>query len=222
MISSPFTIYFAHGQESGPWGTKIRRLADEAKALGHGVESPDYSDLKEPEPRVERLLGLHPETQAPLVLVGSSLGGWVSLKASEKLRPAGLFLLAPAVGLDVFSEASPPPHSGTCEIVQGWRDDVVPPEGVIHFAEQHRCTLHLLDSGHRLTDQLGRIVELFTQFLSNLSPLPDADDPAAHGSRSRRPISSARPSKTNAHPFPASEGALSSVAVWNPAVAGGW
>ena len=177
MISSPFTIYFAHGQESDPWGTKIRRLADEAKALGHGVESPDYSDLKEPEPRVERLLGLHPETQAPLVLVGSSLGGWVSLKASEKLRPAGLFLLAPAVGLDVFSEASPPPHSGTCEIVQGWRDDVVPPEGVIHFAEQHRCTLHLLDSGHRLTDQLGRIAELFTQFLSNLSPFPDANDP---------------------------------------------
>jgi pimeloyl-ACP methyl ester carboxylesterase len=177
MISSPFTIYFAHGQESGPWGAKIRRLADEAKALGHGVESPDYSDLKEPEPRVERLLGLHPETQAPLVLVGSSLGGWVSLKASEKLRPAGLFLLAPAVGLDVFSEASPPPHSGTCEIVQGWRDDIVPPEGVIHFAEQHRCTLHLLDSGHRLTDQLGRVVELFTQFLSNLNPFPDANDP---------------------------------------------
>ena len=177
MTSSPFTIYFAHGQESDPWGTKIRRLADEAKALGHGVESPDYSDLKEPEPRVERLLRLHPETQAPLVLVGSSLGGWVSLKASEKLRPAGLFLLAPAVGLDVFSEASPPPHSGTCEIVQGWRDDDVPPEGVIHFVEQHRCTLHLLDSGHRLTDQLGRIAELFTQFLSNLSPFPDANDP---------------------------------------------
>jgi len=183
MSNSPFTIYFAHGQESGPWGTKIQRLADKAKALGHGVESPDYSDLKEPEPRVERLLGLHPETQAPLVLVGSSLGGWVSLKASEKLRPVGLFLLAPAVGLDVFSEASPPPHSGTCEIVQGWRDDVVPPKGVIHFAGQHRCILHLLDSGHRLTDQLDRIVELFTQFLSNLSQFPDNNDPRSEWER---------------------------------------
>jgi len=204
MANETFTIYFAHGQESGPWGTKIRRLAKEAKALGHRVESPDYSDLKAPEPRVERLLGLHPELQAPLVLVGSSLGGWVSLKASEKLRPSGLFLLAPAVGMEVFSEASPPPHSGVCEVVQGWRDEVVPPDGVIRFAEQHRCTLHLLDSGHRLTDQLDRIAGLFTQFLSNLSKPLEASDSRSEWEREQEANFQRKTLENQRPPFPRS------------------
>ena len=36
-------IYFAHGKESGPWGSKIKRLAGIAKDLGCAVESIDYT-----------------------------------------------------------------------------------------------------------------------------------------------------------------------------------
>jgi len=202
MAQKTLTLYFAHGQESGPWGTKIRRLAEEAQALGHVVESPDYSDLREPEPRVTRLQELLPAPPDHLVLVGSSLGGWVSLKASEALRPAGLFLLAPAVGLEVFSEASPPPHAGTCEIVQGWRDDVVPPEGVIAFAQQHRCALHLLDSGHRLTDQLDCIAELFTRFLTRLSQPPKPTDPRSEWEREQEANFQRKTLENQRPPFP--------------------
>ena len=39
--------FFAHGKESGPWGSKILHLAEGAKKMGLEVESPDYRDLLE-------------------------------------------------------------------------------------------------------------------------------------------------------------------------------
>ena len=72
-------VYFAHGKESGPWGSKIRHLASIAEANGYEVVSPDYSALPDPEARVKHLLELlsqEPETST-IVLVGSSMGGYV-------------------------------------------------------------------------------------------------------------------------------------------------
>ena len=89
------TVFFAHGKESGPWGSKIMALADLARKRGYRVESPDYSDLMDADKRVERLLGLCGENGAD-VLVGSSMGGYVSTVASSVIKPKGLFLMAPA------------------------------------------------------------------------------------------------------------------------------
>jgi hypothetical protein len=38
-------VIFSNGKESGPWGTKIRTLADIAKAHGHEVDSIDYTGI---------------------------------------------------------------------------------------------------------------------------------------------------------------------------------
>ena len=51
----------------------------------------------DPNQRVEKLFELQPQASENLVLVGSSMGGYVSARASEKLKPQGLFLLAPAI-----------------------------------------------------------------------------------------------------------------------------
>lgn len=51
-------VIFAHGKESGPWGSKIKHLAAIADSLGAMVMSPDYSDLADPDARVERLRDL--------------------------------------------------------------------------------------------------------------------------------------------------------------------
>ena len=48
-------VYFSHGKESGPWGTKIKRLAVIAEERGCAVESVDYTDTMDPDLRVERL-----------------------------------------------------------------------------------------------------------------------------------------------------------------------
>ena len=67
-------VIFAHGKESGPWGSKIRFLASIAERFGARVISPDYSDLSDPDVRVRRLLDmpLNTSESSPLVLVGSS------------------------------------------------------------------------------------------------------------------------------------------------------
>ena len=45
-ISPPSTlVVFAHGKESGPWGSKIKHLAALAGQRGAQVLSPDYAQL---------------------------------------------------------------------------------------------------------------------------------------------------------------------------------
>ena len=74
-------IHFVHGKESGPWGTKIRHLADIAREMGYDVESLDYSSTFDPETRVE-MLANSCHTRPAQYLVGSSMGGWVAMTAS--------------------------------------------------------------------------------------------------------------------------------------------
>ena len=116
------TVYFAHGQESGPWGTKIKRLAQVAENLNFRVFSPDYSGIKSGYGRVEKLLSLQPSATEQLILVGLSMGSWVSLYASEKLKPKGLFLMASAVGLENLEPTSPKPIAEKTLMVHGWND----------------------------------------------------------------------------------------------------
>ncbi|MGH8540495.1 MAG: alpha/beta hydrolase, partial [Stenotrophobium sp.] len=42
-MTSRNLVCFAHGKESGPWGTKITHLAEVARGHGYEVMSPDYS-----------------------------------------------------------------------------------------------------------------------------------------------------------------------------------
>nr|VFK15351.1 MAG: Predicted esterase of the alpha/beta hydrolase fold [Candidatus Kentron sp. LPFa] len=161
-------IYFSHGQESGPWGTKIQYLADIARRQGFDVESPDYSHIPDPEERVERLLELVPENEGKLILVGSSAGGYVSAVAAETLHPTGLFLLAPAVQLRGFGKRNPQPQAEHRWVVHGWNDAVVAAESVICFARQHKMRLHMLDGDHRLMGVLPSVGDLFQLFLQEI------------------------------------------------------
>ena len=135
-------VYFAHGQESGPWGTKIKRLAQVAENLNFRVVSPDYSGIKSSYGRVEKLLSLQPSASEQLILFGSSMGSWVSLCASEKLKPQGLFLMASAVGIDNLEPNSPRPFAEKTLLVHGWDDEVVPVENAINFARNYQVSLH--------------------------------------------------------------------------------
>ncbi|MFE8071241.1 YqiA/YcfP family alpha/beta fold hydrolase [Marinobacteraceae bacterium S3BR75-40.1] len=162
-MSEPLVI-FSHGQESGPWGSKIRRLADVATARGFAVESIDYTDLKDPEARVKRLCERAPAA-TPLILAGSSMGGYVAARASATLEVTGLFLLAPAFGLERYNLPTPPLRAPKCTIVHGWDDEVVPVAPVIEQARAARAELHVVPDGHRLIDSLDLIADWFEQFL---------------------------------------------------------
>lgn len=158
-------IYFAHGKESGPWGSKIRCLAEVAKARGIGVKSIDYTDLMNPEKRVERLVETLKTETDEVLLVGSSMGGYVSLVASEKVPVHGVFLLAPALYLEGYEQQSYISNSEVA-IVHGWSDEVIPPENSVSYARQADCTLHLIPGDHRLNSSLDHVEALFRLFLT--------------------------------------------------------
>ena len=159
-------IVFAHGKESGPWGSKIRRLADVGKRYGAEVISPDYADLQSPDRRVDRLLALALPAHDQLILVGSSMGGYVSIIASGALHASGLFLMAPAIGLPGYDEQVPTTATRQICIVHGWNDDVVPVRKVFDFAKQHKAELHIFDADHALHSCLDRLEDLFIAFLN--------------------------------------------------------
>ena len=161
------TVIFSHGQESGPWGSKIRAMSERVKEMGCNADSIDYQGIADPTARVEKLLRECSDINDSLILVGSSMGGHVATAAAEKLGAAGLFVLAPAFYMEGYEDLTPPPPSMPICIVHGWHDDIVPVENSIRYARKCSATLHLVDGDHRLTDNIGEINEYLTQFMKN-------------------------------------------------------
>ena len=162
------TVVFSHGKESGPWGAKITAMAAAVRDLDLGVESVDYRGMEDPAQRVEKLLAVARELPGPLALVGSSMGGHVAAAAASRLDAAALFLLAPAFYMPGFEKYTPQGVTAPTAIVHGWHDAVVPVDNSIRWAREHRAALHILDSDHRLEDQIGVICILLRSFLTAL------------------------------------------------------
>ena len=171
-------VIFSHGQESGPWGTKIRAMSERAKALGCNVDSIDYQGIADPTERVEKLIQECTSISEPLILVGSSMGGHVATAAADALNAAGLFVLAPAYYMEGYEELTPLPPSMPIAIVHGWHDDIVPVENSIRYARGCSASLHLLDGDHRLTENIEAINDHLEQFIRNISDI--------HGARGKQ------------------------------------
>jgi pimeloyl-ACP methyl ester carboxylesterase len=168
MTGDAGAVYFNHGLESGPWGDKITRLAEIARARGLRAESIDYSGIRDANRRVEMLLASDAGRHRPLVLVGSSMGSYVAAVASASLRPKGLFLLAPAFYVPGFPIQEPAPHADEVALVHGWKDDLIPVENSLRYARKFEASLHLVDSDHRLSSQLPLIASIFDAFLNKV------------------------------------------------------
>ncbi len=162
------TVIFSHGQESGPWGTKIRAMAEQVEDLGCAVGSVDYQGIVDPTERVHKLVMECRDIDGPLLLVGSSMGGHVATAAAAELGVAGLFVLAPAYYMPGYEELTPTPPNLPIAIVHGWRDDVVPVENSIRFASQCHAELHVLDGDHRLTENIDEINYYLGRFIEKI------------------------------------------------------
>jgi pimeloyl-ACP methyl ester carboxylesterase len=163
------TVVFSHGKESGPWGAKITAMSEVVRELGLGVESVDYRGMDDPAARVQKLIQVGQELGTPMVLAGSSLGGHVSAAAAANLKPRGLFLLAPAFYMPGYEQYTPQDVPAPTAIVHGWHDDIVPVTSSIRWAREHNAELHILNSGHRLEDQIPAILTLLRAFLRSLT-----------------------------------------------------
>ena len=177
-------IIFSHGKESGPWGSKITKLANIGKAQGFTVDSIDYSNIASPDERVKKLNDYLANETQPYILVGSSMGGYVSLVATQTNqplnkplnKPLGVFLLAPALFMANYQQQTYTTNFNNIEIVHGWSDDIIPVEHAIKYARQAQCTLHLIDGDHRLNSSIEQVIELFGSFLLKTKTLYECMD----------------------------------------------
>ena len=159
------TVVFSHGQESGPWGTKINAMAEAVKSLGCSADSVDYQGIADPTERVDKLIDYCEPIADTLILVGSSMGGHVATAAADRVGAAGLFVLAPAFYVPEFEALTPSAPAMPMTIVHGWNDDIVPVENSIRYASECKATLHVVDGDHRLTANIDEINYYLTRFV---------------------------------------------------------
>ena len=162
------TVIFSHGQESGPWGTKIRAMAELVRSIGCKADSIDYRGIADPAERVQKLIAACSGIDDALVLAGSSMGGHVATAAATAVNARGLFVLAPAYYMPGFEQLTPTAPAIPICIVHGWNDDVVPVENSIRFAAACKAELHVLDGDHRLTANIDEINYYLKRFIETL------------------------------------------------------
>ncbi len=160
-------VIFSHGKESGPEGSKIKQLAEIARSFGCSVESIDYREIADPDLRVNKLLNYLSNLEEEILLVGSSMGGYVSLVASAEVKTQGVFLLAPALFIDGYKVQNYPDNPKVA-IVHGWSDDVIPADNSIQYAQKANCSLHLIAGDHRLNSSIEAVKRLFKSYLQDL------------------------------------------------------
>ncbi len=163
-----YQIIFSHGKESGPYGVKITAMTEVADNLGIDSVSLDYQGMDDPEHRVEKLVKHARQYSKKLILVGSSMGAYVSIRASQQLHLAGLFLLAPAVYMPGYESQNMTAAADMVMTMHGWQDEIVPVENAIQFAGEQGSDILLVHDDHVLRHSLPRICREFKTFLQEV------------------------------------------------------
>jgi pimeloyl-ACP methyl ester carboxylesterase len=168
-------IILSHGSDSGPDATKVSALAVLAESLGWSTQRPDYREddalghAGSVAPRIARLRAALEAQAAPPVLVGSSMGAFVSGLASLERPVAGLFLLATPASIPGYGAAFDLRQDVPTQLIHGWRDELCPLDELYEFAGRRQLPLLVLDDDHRLGASLDTIAGQFRLFLDTLA-----------------------------------------------------
>lgn len=170
----PGHVILSHGTDSGPDATKVSALARVAESLGWTTFKPDFREddargrAGAVAPRVARLVAAMRGAACPLVLVGSSMGAFVSGLASLWAPCDGLFLIALPVaipGCPALDAARGVPGM----LVHGYRDDLCPVDASVAFARERGIPSLLLDDDHRLANHVALLECAFGLFLKTVA-----------------------------------------------------
>lgn len=160
------TMVFSHGLDSSPQALKIQWLQPVAMAAGWQVEAPDYGDASA-EARVDQLCEVLAGLEQP-ALVGSSLGGAVSVFAAQRVAVSGLFLMVPAVYWPGYEDLSYTCEAPVIEVVHAWHDSVVPLAQVLRWAQEHSAPMRIVNDDHVLHQSRAALEDQFKHFLNRL------------------------------------------------------
>ena len=162
------TIIFSHGKDGSPHGRKAVLFAELAADLNAHLAIPDYRSTSSMEHRIDMLVSLIPQ-QGQTILVGSSLGGYLSIMASHRVCVDGIVLLAPALGLPGYNPGKPDIKCPNSLIIHGWKDTVIPAERVFEYAKRRDgLQLTLVDDDHRLHESFHIIRATFILFMQRI------------------------------------------------------
>ena len=168
-------IILSHGSDSAPDATKVSTLAALAETLGWRTQRPDYraDDARgyagSVAPRIARLRATVEALDTPPLLVGSSMGAFVSGLVSLDVPVAGLLLLATPSTIPGQVRPFDLRRGVPTLLIHGWRDEICPLAGVHAFAAQRRLPLLVLDDDHRLSASMDAIAAQFRQLLDQLA-----------------------------------------------------
>jgi predicted alpha/beta-hydrolase family hydrolase len=171
----PGHVILSHGSDSGPDATKVSALAKVAESMGWTSERPDYREDDALghsgciTPRVARLHDRIAASSTQPVLVGSSMGSFVSGLASLEVPVAGLFLLATPAVIPGSDYAFDVRLDVPTLLVHGWQDDVCPLDDIYEFAMRRSLPLLVLDDDHRLSAHVDAIARQFGLFLEQMA-----------------------------------------------------
>lgn len=145
-------LYFFHGQESAPWGTKSLAL----KEVFPDIISPDFQKMEVP----ERLIKAEEVTrgQSNIFVVGSSLGGLLAalLYHHYPERFQGYLLLAPAIELPEGQLIDKAPEKSA--MIYGQQDTIISSDAIHDYAKTYSMELVLVEDDHRLANTIEQIV----------------------------------------------------------------
>jgi uncharacterized protein len=99
MLSNPLRVLYLHGFASSPGSRKARFFSEQLQKLGFTVEIPDLAQGNFERLTISRQLSVihHAVRQEPVILMGSSLGGYLAaLYAASHPEVRKLVLMAPA------------------------------------------------------------------------------------------------------------------------------
>lgn len=161
-----YTVVYIHGLCSDPWGTKpeeIKRICLSEnlnfmrfELAGHGSDRDNYANVDFNDWKRQTLQILDMLTLGKVLLVGSSIGGWLSLLAAEERpeRVAGVITLAAAPDCqdDLYARSFSKEQAEQLE--QGGRLEVAVPGFTYIFTKK------LIDSC-RAHQTLGRPLDIF-------------------------------------------------------------
>ncbi|WP_266159364.1 alpha/beta hydrolase [Dyella silvatica] len=167
----PGHVILSHGSDSGPGATKVSALAELAEAMGWVTTRPDYREddkrgyAGSVAPRIARLHAHIQALKAPPVLVGSSMGAFVSGLVSLDVPVAGLFLLATPALIPGYEKAFDLRKQVPTLLMHGQQDEICPIEQIEAFAGKRSLPLLVLHDDHRLTASMESIGQQFRLFL---------------------------------------------------------
>ena len=132
-------IIFSHGKLGTPNSNKIKELSIIAKEKNFDTIAIDYTKCKNVEERIEKLYKtINKIATKNIVLVGSSMGGYISTVVSENKNIKALFLMCPAFYLPWYEHQSFKPSTKNITIVHGKQDETVSYKNSVIFSNKHK------------------------------------------------------------------------------------